>query len=142
MIVVPFGAHMMDKKVFQNFEEFVSLTRPLTVDQRKKLVEYLPKSEKQALLETWQSQGWEDLFIRNEIDQVVDFIRTRFNEDIISLRIQVKSGNICKVKRSFWDSVLVMFEPYSDEQKRYVLEGIETEDLGQEWVLLVPSKRR
>jgi len=133
---------MMDKKVFQNFEEFVSLTRPLTVEQRKKLVEYLPTPEKRSLLKTWQLQGWEDLFIRNEIDQIIDFIRDKFNEDLISLRIQVKTGNICKVKRSFWDSVLVMFEPYSDEQKQYVLEGIETEDLGEEWVLLVPTKRR
>jgi len=133
---------MMDKKVFQNFEEFVSLTRPLTVEQRKKLVEHLPTSEKRSLLKTWKSQGWEDLFIRNEIDQIIDSIRIKFNEDLISLRIQVKTGNICKVKRSFWDSVLVMFEPYSDEQKQYVLEGIETEDLGEEWVLLVPTKRR
>jgi len=133
---------MMDKKVFQNFEEFVSLTRPLTVEQRKKLVEYLPTPEKRSLLKTWQLQGWEDLFIRNEIDQIIDFIRDKFNEDLISLRIQVKTGNICKVKRSFWDSVLVMFEPYSDEQKQYVLESIETEDLGEEWVLLVPTKRR
>jgi len=133
---------MMDKRVFQNFEEFVSLTRPLTVDQRKKLVEYLPAPEKRPLLKTWQTQGWEDLFIRNEIDQIVDFIRDKFNEDLISLRIQVKNGNICKVKRSFWSSVLVMFEPYSNEQKQYVLEGIETEDLGEEWVLLVPTKRR
>jgi len=133
---------MMDKKVFQNFEEFVSLTRPLTVEQRKKLIEYLPAPEKRSLLKTWQSQGWEDLFIRNEIDQIIDFIRVKFNEDLISLRIKVKTGNICKVKRSFWNSVLIMFEPYSDEQKQYVLEGIETEDLGEEWVLLVPIKRR
>jgi len=132
----------MGKKVFRNFEEFVSLTRPLNLDQRRKLVESLPQIERKSLIASWQSDGWEDLFIRNEIDEILDGLRERFGEDLIFMRIQILNGAIRKIRKSFWMAVCEALEPYADKHKAYVLEGIQSEELGDDWILLVPYKRR
>lgn len=132
----------MSNKVFRNFEEFVSLTRPLDIHQRKILIESLPKTERDALLLHWKSEGWEDLFVRNEIDKIINNIRKEFDEDLILIRIQIKDGNIRKVRKVFWNKICSLLDKYSEEQKAYALEGIEFEVLDDEWILLVPYKKK
>ena len=131
----------MSKKVFKNFQEFFSLTRPLTSNQRSKLLDSLPAPERRRLIRALHTEGWEDLFIRNELDELVDMIKEDFGEDLILLRVKVLSGNIQKVRKSFWIYVDDVFSSYSLKHKWHILEGIETVESGKDHFLLVSSRK-
>jgi hypothetical protein len=130
----------MSKKVFKNFQEFYSLTRPLTSIQRSKLLDSLPANERRRLMQALHAEGWEDLFIRNELDQLVDMIKEDFGEDLILLRVKVLSGNMHKVRKSFWAYVDDVFSSYSMQHKWHILEGIKTIESGNDHFLLVSSR--
>lgn len=131
----------MSKKVFKNFQEFFSLTRPLSSIQRMKLLESLPVPERQSLKKTLYDEGWEDLFIRNELDNLIDTIKEDLGEDLILIRVQVLSGQVKKIRKSFWRYISDVFSPYSVEHKKYILEGIKTVESGNDYYLLVSSRK-
>lgn len=131
----------MSKKVFRNFQEFFSLTRPLSSVQRIKLLESLPSRERQRLTQALHAEGWEDLFIRNELDQFLDTIKEDFNEDLVLMRIQVLSGQAKRVRKSFWTYVNDLFMPYSMVHKFYIFGGIKLLESGDDHYLLVSSRK-
>ena len=61
---------------------------------------------------------------------------------LVLIRIEVLHGNIRKVRKAFWEYVNDVLADYSLRHKWHVLEGIATKQHSDEWVLLVPSKRR
>lgn len=131
----------MSKKVFQNFQEFFSLTRPLSSIQRMKLLDSLSSRERQRLLRALHAEGWEDLFIRNELDELLDTIKGDFGEDLVHIRIQVLSGQIVKVKKSFWTYVNDVFSAYSMRHKYYILGDVTSVESGDDHYLLVSSRK-
>lgn len=132
----------MSKKVFKNFQEFFSLTRPLSAHQRFLLLESLPVPEKKSLLDALQSEGWEDLFIRNELDGIVDHIKEHLGEDLIKLRIEILSGSTKKVRKSFWSHIQELFSGYEDKSKDYIFGGIKVLESGDDNVLLISSRKK
>lgn len=130
----------MSERFFENFQEFFSLTRPMTESQRERLLECLPSSERKYLLRARSSEGWDDLLIVNYIDELVDQIKDEFNQDLILIRIQVLSGQIRKVRKAFWIYANDVFAPYSIRHKWQIFEGITARDHTNGWVLLVPSR--
>jgi hypothetical protein len=132
----------MSKKVFKNFQEFYSLTRPLTSQQRTKLLDSLPAQERKRLVRALHNEGWEDLFIRNELDELVDMIKEDFGEDLILLRIKIISGTTHKVRKSFWTYVDDVFSSYSLKHKWHIFEGIKAIESGKDHFLLVSSRKK
>lgn len=131
----------MSERVFESFQEFFSLTRPMSEIQRETLMQCLSPAERKHLLRCRSTEGWEDLMIQNQIDVLLDQIKEEFEEDLILLRIQVLSGNIKKVRKAFWSYVNDVFAPYAIRHKWHIFEGISARDHNKEWVLLVPSRR-
>jgi len=132
----------MSRRVFKNFQEFYFLTRPLSSLQRSKLMDSIPNQERKRLIKARSAEGWEDLFIRNEIDSLVDVIKEDFGEDLILLRIRILSGETKKVRKSFWKYITDIFSSYSLKDKWNVLEGIKIEPSGDEHYLLVSSREK
>tara|TARA_B100000614_G_scaffold262909_1_gene300807 strand:+ start:286085 stop:286516 length:432 start_codon:yes stop_codon:yes gene_type:complete len=133
---------MREARIFDTYQEFYSLTRPLNESQREALFNSLCSSERRRLSRALKSEGWGDLIARNQVDRVVDQIKEDFNEDLVLIRIEVLHGNIRKVRKAFWEYVNDVLADYSLRHKWHVLEGIATKQHSDEWVLLVPSKRR
>jgi len=131
----------MDEHIFDSFQEFFALTRPMSKIQRDLLMKCLPSSERRRILREIASSGLDDLLIRNEIDSLLDSIKEEFNEDLVLLRIQVLSGQICKVRKIFWTYINDLFASYSIRHTWHILEGVTARDHTGDWVLLVPSKR-
>lgn len=131
----------MGQRAFDNFQEFLILTRPLTDDQRKTLLECMSLADRRLLLRNYSAEGWDDLQIQNHIDGLLDHIREKYNEDLILIRIQVLSGQLRKVRKIFWEYVIQLFSDYSIRHKWHIFEGIATKEHSNEWILLVPSKR-
>ena len=132
----------MTKRVFKNFLEFYSLTRALSEHQKQMLFTSLPSSERAALDRACRSEGWEDLFVVNKIDRLIDEIKEVYGEDLIFIRIQVLSGKAKKLRRRFWDNVRSVFSPYSIRHTWRIFEGMRVVDFDNDFILLVPSKRR
>lgn len=131
----------MSKKVFKNFQEFFSLTRPLSSIQRTKLLDSLPSKERNLLMKALYSEGWEDLFIRNELDNLIDTVKEDLGEDLILIRVQVLSGKAKKIRKSFWRYINDIFSPYSVKHKQYIFEGIKTVESGSDHYLLISSRK-
>ncbi len=131
----------MSERVFDDFTEFYSLTRPMTEEQRDILMQNLSLGERRHLTKARRVEGWDDLLIRNQIDLLLDQIKDEFDEDLIFIRIQVLSGHLRKVRKSFWAHVNDVFASYSMRHKWHILEGIVAKEYKDDWVLLVPTKR-
>lgn len=132
----------MSKRVFKNFLEFYSLTRALNEQQKNVLFTSLPAAERAALDRACRSEGWEDLFIENKIDHLIDEVKEVYGEDLILIRIQVLSGKAKKLTKEFWDSVRNIFSPYSIRHTWRIFEGMRVVDVDDDFIMLVPSKRR
>lgn len=132
----------MAKRVFKNFQEFYSLTRTLNESQKDKLYMSLSPFEKASLERSCRDEGWEDLFITNRIDGMVDKIKEEHKEDLIYIRIQVLSGRVKKIRKDFWTYVMNVFSSYSIRHTWNIFEGIKAIDMNDGYVVLMPSKRR
>lgn len=131
----------MPERVFDDFQEFFSLTRPMTDTQREVLIKCLDPNERRSLLKARKSEGWEDLVIQNEIDFLLDQIKEEFKEDLIYIRIQVLSGHVCKIRKAFWFYVNDVFCNFSIRHKWHIFEGVAAKEYNKDWILLVPTNR-
>jgi len=129
-------------RIFNSYQEFYSLTRPLSEPQRETLLQSINPSERRRLLRAIKVEGWDDLIARNSIDKLLDQIKEDFDEDIVFIRVQVLSGKVTKIPRIFWDYVVELFECYSMKNKWYVFEGIIAKKYNEDWYLLTSSRRR
>ena len=94
------------------------------------------------LSNSFQGEGWQDLFTINEIDTKIDFVKKEFGIDLVYLRIDVLSGNIQKVRRSFWNYVKGLIgDEYDPHHTKHIFGGIKVIDHNKDYVILVPSKR-
>lgn len=132
---------MTEKTIFINFQEYYTLTRSLNKFQKDILFSTLSSQEQEYLSQCYKEDGWEDLFIINEIDIILDSIKETFDIDLIYIRIRVLSGDIQKVNRTFWDNILSIFSSYAMRHIWHIFEGIKTVNLDKNFVLLIPSKR-
>jgi hypothetical protein len=130
----------MPEKIFDNFQEFFSLTRPMNEIQKDIIIKCLSDSEVKTLLKAKKEEGWEDLFIQNEIDEIIDQIKEEFNEDLIYLRIRVLSGHICKIRKAFWKYINDVFSIFPIKHTNHIFKGLSIKEYDQDWVLLVPTK--
>lgn len=132
---------MRGERIFDSYQEFYSLTRPLSEHQRETLMHSLSSSERRRLLRARKAEGWDDLMTRNDIDHILDRIREDFNEDLVLIRIRVLSGRITKVRKAFWDYVVDVFSDYNIRHTWHVFEGITVRNHSEDYYLLVPSRR-
>lgn len=132
----------MHQRVFENYQEFFSLTRPLSDHQIDILLRTLIPSERRRLLRSRKSEGWDDLQIRNKINDIIDQIKEDFDEDLVLIRIKVLSGCVYKVRKAFWDYINDLLAEYPMTHKNFVLGDITTEEHSKDWLILIPSKRR
>jgi hypothetical protein len=110
--------------VFKNYAEYFRLTRPLSIFQRKRLFDNLSPSEKSYLENDFDKSGWEELLVRNEINRRADIIKSKYNKDLFSIRIDILSNKKVRVSRSFWNHVISTFADFPSVYLRQILGGI------------------
>lgn len=127
----------MARRIFKDFSEFFSLTRPMSSLQRAILIDSLPTSERKRIVSAMEEEGWGDLFVRNELDGLVKSIKDELGEDLILLRIQVMSGKSKKVKKEFWKYVSEVFSKYSNKDTFYIFGNIKALESDDDHFLLI-----
>ncbi|MAG24395.1 hypothetical protein CMI47_02350 [Candidatus Pacearchaeota archaeon] len=116
--------HKFSNFIFNNYEEYFSITRPLSLFQRKRLFDTLSPSEKEFLENDFDKNRWEELLVINEINRKSDLIKKKYNRDLFFIRLKVLSGKKVRVKKVFWNYVISMFADFPSEYLKSVLGGI------------------
>jgi len=124
--------------LFDNYGEYLHLTRPLSAYQKTKLFDSLPTNVKKDLMESYEKDNWKDLIETNNLDQKIDFIKQHFNKDIIDIRIKINSGEKVRVKKVFWTFVEQELSSISEPRKNYLVGGIShrNDPFDSKWIIL------
>ena len=125
------------QQVFKNFEEFWHHTRELSERQRDIIFHTLPSNQQERLRRSFRSDGWEDLFLRNEIDELIEDLRIELGFDVIYMRCRVLMGKSYYMKREVWEYLTSIFSNYPDEHSFYAIGGLVAQDVNEEAVLIV-----
>lgn len=94
-----------------------------SLDDRRTYFESLTETQRDTLLDSFFDEGWHELFIQDFLDQSLDFIKNKFDIDLISLRIQaIKHGRVFLIEKSTWDLVehlMCIYSEYYDINKYF-----------------------
>jgi hypothetical protein len=113
----------MSKQVFADFAEYWSFAKSFNNKQRRVILQHLPKPQRERLEASYISEGWCDLFLRNELDTILDTITDEFGIDLMKLRVLVFHGKAVYVKRRFWEHIQKRFKGYAVKDVGYIFGG-------------------
>lgn len=124
--------------IFENYGEYLHITRYLSLYQKNKIFDSLQLAEKNRLLKSYEQDGWSDLVESNVLDQKLDLIKNQFNKDLIELRIKINSGSTIRVKEAFWKFVEQEFSSVSNSHKSYILGSVSCvqDPVDSKWVII------
>jgi hypothetical protein len=131
----------LKKKTFESFQDFWRNVRELEDSQREKLFNSLSQEEQKDIQNSYDSGGWEDLFMRNKIDKILDKIKKDTGIDLVDIRCKVVVKNKSfYINKNQWDHVCELIRSSVDKNKQYhtnyVLDGIDSVEESKGTVLL------
>jgi len=95
------------------FEQFWSKYSSKPLKERRDYVDSLSTQDRNILFNSFFADGWYDLFLQNEIDIMLNYVKDKFDIDLIDIRIKaLKYNKIFLVEKSIWDNVLAVFNEY------------------------------
>lgn len=126
--------------IFSGFEEFWSLTRGLEDFQRKIICSVLCDEEKDAIKAAYKDEGWEDLLMRNRLDEAIDQIKNDIGIDMLAIKSKITHGKSVYIKKSQWDYANEIIKSVANKEKhlRYITGGIKEINEGHNTVCLAP----
>jgi hypothetical protein len=131
----------MEKDIFANFEDYWFYTKHLTHKQRQVIRMALPKKQQARLKDSYKAGGWNDLFMRNQADDIVENIKKEFGCDLVSLRASAIHGRNVYIKKNFWETVNKRFKGFSSKQTYHIfggLKAVEADSGGPDEFRLIP----
>jgi hypothetical protein len=134
------GTILMKSTLFKDFGEFWSYTRPLSSEQRNTIFSSLPQKDQNKIKDSYDKGGWEDLFMRNKIDIVIDGIMKDFNIDLFMIKSRISKGKCYYMKKSQWEWINDIMSRYPEKHTKYVLGDIKVENIDENTVCLVKYK--
>jgi len=121
---------MKSCSIFQDFNEFWTYTKYLSDNQRNTLFASLTDKERRKLETSYKQGGWEDLFMRNSIDSIIDNIKEEKEIDLLKIRSQAIRGKCTYIRYTDWKDIDEALSKYATNHLRYVLGDIEVEKEG------------
>jgi len=127
---------------FDGFQDYWHLVKSLNEFQRDTLFSSLPKDQQERLFKSFIDGGWEDLFMRNKLDKLVEDIKKEINQDLINIRCRLFMGKCHYMKLSEWKYIKDRLSECASKPKhlQYLLSGIKVELEGEDTVCLTFSK--
>ena len=116
---------MVDKKIFNDFNEYWYYAKYLSRDQRKIIFGNLSSEQKKKLDNSYLEDGWSDLFYRNEIDIILDDLKDAWGFDMLQIRAKVIHGKSVYVPTKFWKIVEEQMSQYRSDVVDFIMSGLE-----------------
>jgi len=123
--------------VFKDFPEFWYYTKELSDTQRDVIFNSLPAYQQKTIRRTYHIGGWEDLFIMNQIDTIINKVKKDIKFDIIYMKCKVISGKSFYMKKSLWSYINDLFIEFPEKYQQYLFGGIEPQDVNEQTVLIL-----
>ena len=124
-------------KAFRNFAEYWHFVKNLPEYQRKLLVNSMSRSEQKSLKSSYDRGGWEDLFMRNSCDEILDEINKESGVDLLAVRFRVLSNKPQLMHKTLWTYINTCFDKIPWEHIAYVFDGIIVEEHDKDYMKLV-----
>lgn len=115
---------MLKKPVFKNFTEYWYYARYLSRGQRKLIFKSLSSEQRKYLDNSYLSEGWCDLFWRNEINLKIDELKESYGYDVLEIRLKVLEGKSVYVPAKFWQIAEEQFGQHAPEAVNFVMGGL------------------
>ena len=135
---------MQEKMVFKSFTEYWHYARNLSDSQRKIILNSLPQEQQYYLVHSYKIGGWDCVFARNKIDEILDKLNKKYKYDLLSIRAKVMKGKSVYLPIDFWYLACQEISDYGEDHAEYVLGGIKAIKCSsnKEVVLLVHSNEK
>ena len=132
----------MNTLLFKNFREYWYYVKSLSTSQRDQIFNSLPDRQRRIIQESYDKQGWKDVFMRDNVNKLVDKIKKDSSYDLINIRCRVIGGKSVYLPKKFWRHVQKELGAYDEEDVYFVIGDIETTvcDKNNDVVLLTSSK--
>ncbi len=105
------------------FGEWWAENGTILPSERFRHFDSLTRDEQTNLKRSFFDERWDDLFYRNEIDEVLDLIKHTYSIDLIDLRIKaIWFRRIFLIERHIWDDIedrIRFYEGYYDVEKLF-----------------------
>ncbi len=96
-----------------NFQNFWRKYKSQPLEARRKYVDSLSNRDRHKLFSSFFQDGWYDLFLQNEIDDILDFVKEKYNIDLIDMRIKIlKYKKVFLIEEVVWDHIAELFMEY------------------------------
>ncbi len=96
------------------FSEYWSEFASRSKEERRAYFDSLSEVKQNELLQSYRSEKWPELFLRNEVDRLIDEIKQTHGVDLIDLRIKaIKDGKVFLIEKSVWELAESLYD-YED----------------------------
>ena len=111
--------------IFKNYRSYRSITRPLSLDQRRVLWAGMSSSQQAHIERDFEAGNWDHVIIKDEIDFRLKQLKERYGEDLVSIRVRIiLEGNKFRVSRKFWLESFKTFKIFPRKFRRELFSGI------------------
>ncbi len=125
-----------EKFIFANFQEYWKLTKSLNQNQRDIIFSNLSSKQRKVIKQSFKNGGWQDLIMRNQIDQISDMIKQNYNIDLIYIKTKVSNGQSYYINKNTWNMISNIFKNYQKKHVQYIIGSIQAQAIDQKTVLL------
>lgn len=115
---------MLKKPVFKNFTEYWYYARYLSREQRKLIFKSLSSEQRKFLDNSYLSEGWCDLFYRNEVNVKIDELKESYGYDVLEIRLKALKGKSVYVPAKFWKIAEEQFSQHVPEAVNFAIGGL------------------
>jgi hypothetical protein len=115
---------MLKKPIFKNFTEYWYYARYLSREQRKIIFKSLSSDQRKFLDSSYLSDGWCDLFYRNEVNIKIDELKESYGYDILDIRLKALKGKSVYVPAKFWKIAEEQLDQIVPEAVNFAIGGL------------------
>lgn len=115
---------MIKDLIFKDFCEYWYFARYLSENQRTTVFNSLPSDQRKYLNSSYRRGEWNDVLLRNKIDEVIDELKDKYGYDLLELRIKVFAGKSVYIPTKFWEIVFEEMDKYDQRYTQYIMAGI------------------
>jgi len=122
--------------IFKDFSEYWYYAKKLTKEQRDTIFNSLSSNQQKKLSSMYMEGGWEDVFMRDILDKMLDDLNKDYNINLLSIRIKVLKGKKQNIEKNKWALITEMFGDYDAKHTNYIFGGIKSEVINEQYICL------
>jgi hypothetical protein len=122
--------------IFKDFSEYWYYAKKLTKEQRDTIFNSLTTKQQEKLSSMYHDEGWEDVFMRDTLDKLLDDVKKDCGTDLLAMRIKILKGKRQNIEKNKWTFITETFGDFDPKHTNYIFGGIEAEIINEQYVML------